>query len=309
MSYRNQHQLHRSDQVWNRDIRHSDEEDYNVRSYPSAYSPGYSSHGASYNNSYPQGSDYGDANQSYRQERDYDNRRFDRYDTDRRSTDRWDLDRDRYDDYNRGDYYDYRSGELRDHSQYDRNVYNNRLDDYGSSYNRYDQQRYQDSRYNDRSSNNGDRDWWERSKDEVKSWFGDDDAERRREQDRRMTHRGKGPKGYMRSDERIREDVSDRLSDDHDVDASEIDVEVSGGEVILKGSVNSRAEKRRAEDIAESVSGVKNVENRLRCTNTNGGFNMNRYTGTTDDVSGIGSSSGTTSEITRDVKNNRERGV
>jgi hypothetical protein len=28
--------------------------------------------------------------------------------------------------------------------------------------------------------------------------------------------------------------------------------------------VNSRAEKRRAEDVVESVSGVKNVENRIR---------------------------------------------
>src|SRR4029077_3266456 len=32
---------------------------------------------------------------------------------------------------------------------------------------------------------------------------------------------GKGPKGYVRSDDRIRDDVCDRLSDDDDVDASE----------------------------------------------------------------------------------------
>ena len=44
-----------------------------------------------------------------------------------------------------------------------------------------------------------------------------------------MSHRGRGPKGYSRSDDRIREDVSDRLSDDHMIDASDIEIEVKGG--------------------------------------------------------------------------------
>ncbi|HET9055074.1 MAG TPA: BON domain-containing protein [Cyclobacteriaceae bacterium] len=77
-------------------------------------------------------------------------------------------------------------------------------------------------------------------------------------------HRGKGPKGYKRSDERIREDINDRLSDDDSLDASEIEVDVKNGEVILRGTVSERSDKRRAEDVAESVSGVSNVENRIR---------------------------------------------
>jgi hypothetical protein len=44
------------------------------------------------------------------------------------------------------------------------------------------------------------RDWWDRATDEVSSWFGDEDAERRRRMDE---HRGRGPKNYSRSDERI----------------------------------------------------------------------------------------------------------
>ena len=84
------------------------------------------------------------------------------------------------------------------------------------------------------------------------------------EQRERTSHRGKGPKDYKRSDERIREDVSDRLSDDHHIDASEIDIKVSGSEVTLTGTVDSKEMKRRAEDIAESVSGVTNVQNQLR---------------------------------------------
>lgn len=77
-------------------------------------------------------------------------------------------------------------------------------------------------------------------------------------------HKGKGPKNYKRSDDRIKEEINDRLTDDPWVDAIEIETEVKNGEVILSGTVNGKSEKRRAEDIADSVSGVANVENRLR---------------------------------------------
>ena len=77
-------------------------------------------------------------------------------------------------------------------------------------------------------------------------------------------HRGRGPRGYQRSDERIREDVSDRLSDDGHLDASDIEVTVSKGEVTLNGTVSSRDQKRRAEDLAEEVSAVSHVQNNLR---------------------------------------------
>ena len=78
------------------------------------------------------------------------------------------------------------------------------------------------------------------------------------------TYSGKGPKGYSRSDDRIREDVCDRLTEDPQIDASEIDVKVANCEVTLAGSVDSREAKRRAEDCAETVSGVRNVQNNIR---------------------------------------------
>jgi osmotically-inducible protein OsmY len=109
-----------------------------------------------------------------------------------------------------------------------------------------------------------DRSWWERTKDEVSSWAGDEDAARRRRMDEALDHRGRGPKNYARSDDRIREDVNDRLTDDSAVDATEIDVKVSNREVTLSGTVDSRMEKRRAEDCAERVSGVQHVQNNLR---------------------------------------------
>ena len=76
--------------------------------------------------------------------------------------------------------------------------------------------------------------------------------------------RGKGPKGYKRSDDRIAEDVNDSLTQDTNVDATDIAVVVKDGEVTLNGTVTSRIEKRGAEDLAHDVSGVTHVQNNLR---------------------------------------------
>lgn len=107
-----------------------------------------------------------------------------------------------------------------------------------------------------------DRSWVDRAGDEMLSWFGDDYAERRRRHDAR--HRGKGPKNYIRSDVRISEDVNDRLTEEWNIDASDIGVTVANGEVILTGYVADRWQKRRAENVVEEVLGVKNVENRIK---------------------------------------------
>lgn len=76
--------------------------------------------------------------------------------------------------------------------------------------------------------------------------------------------RGKGPKNYRRSDERIAEDVHERLTDDHDVDGTHIVVRVENGVVTLNGIVRDRRQKRRAEDVAASCTGVIDVMNELR---------------------------------------------
>jgi len=84
----------------------------------------------------------------------------------------------------------------------------------------------------------------------VKGWF--------------QGHRGKGPAGYQRSDERIREHVCETLTDDDRVDASNIEVSVKDGEVTLSGTVGDRHTKRLAEDCIESLFGVKDVQNHIR---------------------------------------------
>ncbi|HET9445666.1 MAG TPA: BON domain-containing protein [Steroidobacteraceae bacterium] len=77
-------------------------------------------------------------------------------------------------------------------------------------------------------------------------------------------YRDLGPRGYRRSDARIHEDVCQALTEDPHLDASTLDVEVKDGEVTLSGTTGSRHDKRYAEHIAEMVTGVRDVHNRLR---------------------------------------------
>lgn len=119
-----------------------------------------------------------------------------------------------------------------------------------------------DDRYDDQQEN---RDWWDKASDEVASWFGNDEAEQRRRMDKLSgPHRGKGPKGYMRTDDRIREDINECLYHDSYVDASEVEIKVENGEAIVTGTVDSRESKRRIEDIIERIPGIRDVENRLK---------------------------------------------
>jgi hypothetical protein len=118
--------------------------------------------------------------------------------------------------------------------------------------------RYAGDRYYEPRSGWGDPSAWgaERRPDWQERWRGSEAGT--------GPHAGRGPRGYQRSDERIREDVCDRLCEHGYVDASQIEVTVQNGEVTLVGTVCERPEKRMAEDAAESVAGVREVHNQLR---------------------------------------------
>lgn len=77
-------------------------------------------------------------------------------------------------------------------------------------------------------------------------------------------HRGRGPRGYVRSDERIADDIIGRLTDAPDIDAGEILLMVEDGVATLTGNVPARAMKHRAEDIAAGATGVREVRNAIR---------------------------------------------
>ena len=107
----------------------------------------------------------------------------------------------------------------------------------------------------------GDRDW---------SGFGESQHGMGGERWRAGAHTGRGPRNYQRPDDRIRDEICERMAHHPHLDASDIDIRVQGGDVTLQGSVNDRWAKRWAEDVAEGIWGVKQVHNQIRVST--GGF-------------------------------------
>ena len=95
---------------------------------------------------------------------------------------------------------------------------------------------------------------------------------RRQEDSAPSSHRGvrerrqgeRARRTGRRSDDSIQEEIRHSLADHPDLDASEVEVTVEGGEVTLTGSVEDRDARWLAEDLVESVLGVSLVHNRLR---------------------------------------------
>ena len=76
-------------------------------------------------------------------------------------------------------------------------------------------------------------------------------------------HRGRGPKGYMRSDERLLETICERLTDDPRIDAVDIEVDVKQQVVTLRGTVDRRHTKYAVEELVENC-GLRDIDNQLR---------------------------------------------
>lgn len=76
--------------------------------------------------------------------------------------------------------------------------------------------------------------------------------------------RGLAPAGYRRSDQRISDDLHQRLTEDPWVDARAVELDVQDGHVTLRGEVDERAMKHRCEDIAAVCPGVTGISNGIR---------------------------------------------
>jgi osmotically-inducible protein OsmY len=74
----------------------------------------------------------------------------------------------------------------------------------------------------------------------------------------------RGPKGYTRSDERIKEDISEQLWGAEHIDSSEVTIAVKDGVVTLTGTVPERWMRHEIEDVADDCFGVKDIENNVR---------------------------------------------
>ncbi|QYY28361.1 BON domain-containing protein [Cupriavidus pinatubonensis] len=93
-----------------------------------------------------------------------------------------------------------------------------------------------------------------------------------------------GPRGYQRTDERIRDQICERLSYARGVDISDVSVDVKDSVVTLSGTVKSRSQKYYIEDLADSTYGVSEVNNDIR---------VRRDTDTSS-LSGTGETTGST---------------
>lgn len=83
-----------------------------------------------------------------------------------------------------------------------------------------------------------------------------------------QNYAGRGPRNYRRADDRIEDDINDRLTAHPAIDATDIEVAVADGVVTLTGSVNSRDAKYAAEELSETVYGVDDVNNLLKVQST-----------------------------------------
>ena len=135
---------------------------------------------------------------------------------------------------------------------------------------------YGGERYGREPQSRIDRNWeYERNRERDRDW--NEDTRDQREGPGIMESIGRffgfGPKNYRRSDERVTEEINDRLYRHPDIDASDVDVTVKDGEVTLSGTVDSRRAKYLAEDLCDQVMGVKEVNNQLRVRKHAGTYN------------------------------------
>ena len=111
--------------------------------------------------------------------------------------------------------------------------------------------------------------------------------------------RGAGPKGWRRSDERLQDDICERLTDDPWIDASDVSVQVSSGVVTLEGSVDDRRLKHRIEDMVEQCGGVTEIRNFLSVPSRGMGASSTSSTSASrTSTSGRGTTTGSTAGTT-----------
>lgn len=109
--------------------------------------------------------------------------------------------------------------------------------------------------------------------------------------------RNRGPKGYKRSDERLKEDISDRLMSGH-LDASDVEVDVKSGVVTISGTVDNRSAKYQIEELADNIPGVTDVVNHLRIKREDSTTPMVKPSGPVGDTKSGDQSSGDASSGT-----------
>jgi hypothetical protein len=113
--------------------------------------------------------------------------------------------------------------------------------------------------------------------------------------------RGRAPRNFQRSNQRLREDICERLMRDHRIECSDVSVEVRDGTVVLEGTVPERRMKYMIEDTAAEVLGANDVDNRIRVAQredqlrgTEQGWRGGAFGASTSELGNVTGVSGTT---------------
>ena len=81
--------------------------------------------------------------------------------------------------------------------------------------------------------------------------------------ERRSALKGRGPKGYVRSDDHLRHALEEALAADPTVDPSDVTVAVTDGVITLSGSVAGWRTRYAVRAIAEAIAGPGGVKDAL----------------------------------------------
>lgn len=103
-----------------------------------------------------------------------------------------------------------------------------------------------------------------RKKSDDRSVTWEDQSGRERQEEQRGVGGAMGAaRPRRKTDDSLAREIHEILTTDPELDAAEIGVEVEGGAVTLTGEVEHPDAKLLAEELTESIAGVRLVHNRL----------------------------------------------
>lgn len=100
--------------------------------------------------------------------------------------------------------------------------------------------------------------------EQLNSYTSDFDPSYKDQYEIRRNYYGYGPKGYRRSDQKLKDEARLLLNQDPILDSSNINIEVFNNVIFLRGFVDSRKDKKRAEFLIEDIFGIEDIQNQLK---------------------------------------------
>jgi hypothetical protein len=99
---------------------------------------------------------------------------------------------------------------------------------------------------------------------QVDPFYDDYDPSYKDQYQVKKNYYGLGPKGYKRSDMRLKDEACLLMNQDPILDSTNIQIDVLNNVIYLRGIVDSRRDKKRAEVLVEDIYGIEDVQNQLK---------------------------------------------